>query len=55
MASKHPIEMNELTQEQKKSVHVRVITALVLAAILIPALVIGSYFFALAIFVLAGL
>ena len=55
MASKHPIEMNELTQEQKKSVHVRVITALVLAAILIPALVIGSYFFALAIFVIAGL
>lgn len=49
------IEANELTDEQKKSVKVRTITAIILAAILIPAVVLGSYYFAIVIFLIAGL
>ena len=48
------IEANELSTEQKKSVKVRVITSIVIAAILIPALVLGSYYFALVMFLIAG-
>lgn len=50
-----PIETNELSAEQKHSITVRVITAVVLALILVPALIFGSYFFAIAIFIVSGL
>lgn len=52
--NKPVVEVNELSVEQKTSVKVRTITGLILAAILIPGVILGSYFFAIVVFLVAG-
>ena len=55
MENKVHIETNELTQEQKASLKVRTITAIVLVAICVPCLIIGGWVFALLVGIAAAL
>ena len=53
MKNHNGIQVNEISEKTKASFRTRVITGLVLAAICVPAMIFGNWFFAALIFVVA--